>query len=139
MVHCYSNYTLRWVVHLFAGATAYPYIRDVMVLQSCISLSSPHGELFKGGRTPLNLAAWEAALRRHPDKDFATYLCSGLRVGLKSATTNLFSSFEYPDIVQWYISSWAGCWDHWTSYVTPLSTLTGSALFPRATPPGNGI
>ena len=35
------------------------------------------------GRTPLNLAAWEAALRRHPDKDFATYLCSGLRVGFR--------------------------------------------------------
>lgn len=38
---------------LFAGTTAYPYIRDLMLMQS---LPPPHAELFEGGRTPLNLA-----------------------------------------------------------------------------------
>ena len=85
-----------------------------MVLQSCTSLPPPHAELFEGGRTPLNLAAWEVALRWHPDKDFASYICSGLRVGfrvgfvrsrpLKSANANMFSSFEHPDIIQEYVS-----------------------------------
>ena len=111
--NCYTGYTLRWVIHLFAGATAYPYIRDHMVLQSCTSLPLPHTKLFEGGHTPLNLAAWEVALRRHPDKDFA-YICSGLWVGfkigfmrgrrLKSATTNVFSLLEHPDIIQGYVS-----------------------------------
>ena len=85
-----------------------------MLLQSCTSSPPPHAELFEGGRTPLNLAAWEAALRRHPDRDFGSYICSGLRVGfrvgfvrgspLKSATANMFSSFEHPDIIEEYIS-----------------------------------
>ena len=80
MVDSYSDYTLQWVVHLFAGATAYPYIRDLMVLQSCTSLPPPHTELFEGGHPPPNLTAWEAALRRHPDKDFAViWITSGHR------------------------------------------------------------
>eukprot|EP00731_Ephydatia_muelleri_P011099 Em0005g1685a len=96
------------------GSTTYPYTRDLMRLQSCPSLPPSHVELFEGGRTPLILAAWEAALARHPDRDFAAYICSGIRFGfrigfvrscsLKSASANMFSSFQHPDIIQEYIS-----------------------------------
>eukprot|EP00731_Ephydatia_muelleri_P032810 Em0024g354a len=58
------RYCLSETHDLRTCATAYPYIRDLMVLQSCTSLPPPNAELFKGGRTPLNLAAWEVALRR---------------------------------------------------------------------------
>ncbi|KAL5459763.1 hypothetical protein EMCRGX_G033134 [Ephydatia muelleri] len=96
------------------GSTTYPYTRDLMRLQSCPSLPPSHVELFEGGRTPLILAAWEAALARHPDRDFAAYICSGIQFGfrigfvrscsLKSASANMFSSFQHPDIIQEYIS-----------------------------------
>eukprot|EP00731_Ephydatia_muelleri_P038276 Em0703g1a len=96
------------------GSTTYPYTRDLMRLQSCPSLPPSHVELFEGGRTPLILAAWKAALARHPDRDFAAYICSGIQFGfrigfvrscsLKSASANMFSSFQHPDIIQEYIS-----------------------------------
>ena len=102
------------MVACIAGSTTYPYTRDLMRLQSCTSLPPSHVELFEGGRTPLILAAWEAALARHPDRDFAAYICSGIRFGfrigfvrscsLKSASANMFSSFQHPDIIQEYIS-----------------------------------
>eukprot|EP00731_Ephydatia_muelleri_P014783 Em0008g503a len=128
------------------GSTTYPYTRDLMRLQSCTSLPPSHVELFEGGRTPLILAAWEAALARHPDRDFAAYICSGIRFGfrigfvrgrsLKSASANMFSSFQHPDIFKsisrrnWI---WAGRLDPWTQPATPLSTLTDSVLFPKVT------
>ena len=102
------------MVACIAGSTTNPYTRDLMQLQSCTSLPPSHVELFEGGRTPLILAAWEAALARHPDRDFAAYICSGIRLGfrigfvrghsLKSASANMFSSVQHPDIIQEYIS-----------------------------------
>lgn len=62
-------------------------------------------------RTPLNLLAWEKALRQHPDPLFVQYLVRGMRSGfrigfdrgacqLKSAQRNMRSVMEAPEVVQ---------------------------------------
>ena len=64
-------------------------------------------------QTPLVPQAWEEALAEHPDKAFTRYILDGLRHGfrvgfqchspLKSATSNMPSAREHPDVVQQYI------------------------------------
>ncbi len=64
--------------------------------------------------TPLRLWVWEAELARHPDKDFAEYVISGIRDGFrigfryhdrqyKSAKRNLKSAGENPQVVEEYL------------------------------------
>ena len=59
--------------------------------------------------TPLSLEEWTASLSAHPDQAFAHYICRGIRDGfrigfnrsttLKSATTNMHSAYEHPEII----------------------------------------
>ncbi len=63
--------------------------------------------------TLLNVAAWEDALRSHPDRAYARYVCEGLRYGsrvgfcrsspLKSATANMPSTRLHPQVITKYI------------------------------------
>ena len=65
--------------------------------------------------TPLVLDAWSRALASHPDQAFARYICEGIcwgfRIGfqygspLKSATSNLESARQHPDIITEYLQS----------------------------------
>lgn len=63
--------------------------------------------------TPLSVEAWREALSSHPDQAFARYICNGLRHGfrvgfqhgspLKSASTNMQSADQHPEIVSEYL------------------------------------
>ena len=69
--------------------------------------------VFNSVTTPLRLPAWEVALRAHPDRAFARYLLSsikdGFRIGfdrrapLKSASRNMPSAIEHPEVIQAYL------------------------------------
>lgn len=65
--------------------------------------------------TPLSLAAWEQALKLHPDQSFVHYILSGIKYGfhigadraslsLKPATGNLPSVHQHPQLVQKHIT-----------------------------------
>ena len=62
----------------------YPYTDDPRALDSCrapcFSLPSTH---FGAIVTPLEWAKWCYALRDHPDREFVTYIVSGIRVGFR--------------------------------------------------------
>ena len=63
--------------------------------------------------TPLALDAWSQSLAPHPDRAFANYICEGIQCGfrigfqrgspLKSATSNMESARQHPDIVSEYL------------------------------------
>ena len=63
--------------------------------------------------TPLVVDAWVEALKTHPDKAFARYVCEGLRHGfrvgfsyslpLQSATANMESARHHPQVISAYI------------------------------------
>lgn len=64
--------------------------------------------------TPMNVAAWESALAKHPDSDFACYVASGLRYGfhigvdsshtLTGAKANMLSARQNPSVVEKYLN-----------------------------------
>ena len=63
--------------------------------------------------TPLRADKWSKALAAHPDHAFVRYVCNGIRFGfrigfnrssqLKSATTNMQSAFEHPEVISQYL------------------------------------
>ena len=63
--------------------------------------------------TPLSVEQWSKALSVHPDQAFARYICNGLRFGfrigfnrsshLKSASANMYSAREHPEIITEYL------------------------------------
>ena len=64
--------------------------------------------------TPLRADEWQAALKDHPDRRFAEYICNGIRNGFRigynrdhkcvSATRNMISTIQYPEVVEEYIA-----------------------------------
>jgi len=64
--------------------------------------------------TPLNVLSWESTLAKHPDRDFAHYVVSGLRYGfhigvdssctLSGAKANMLSARQNPAVVEKYIN-----------------------------------
>ena len=64
--------------------------------------------------TPMNLAAWRANLRPHPDGQFTKYILTGLangyRIGfdrsvpLRSSKNNMTSTLAHPEVVDSYLS-----------------------------------
>lgn len=66
-------------------------------------------------KTPLHTHAWETALSTHPDRAFARYVVNGLQTGfrigfqrqspLRSATANMESARQHPEVVQKYIDA----------------------------------
>ena len=84
-----------------------------MALESCVPLGSSKETPIQGGLTPLHHSAWEAALRDHPDRLFAEYICTGLRVGfrigfarskpLRDTTCNMFSASQHPEPIAEYL------------------------------------
>eukprot|EP00731_Ephydatia_muelleri_P011872 Em0006g766a len=95
--------------------TAYLYTTDLVALQACNSAQVPQLEFTESAiRTPLFHDAWVAALSSHPDRNFVTYICTGLRDGfrigfartapLRSASANMFSAVQHPEIIDEYIS-----------------------------------
>ena len=75
-----------------------------------------HPNLVEKVNSPLQLAAWSAALRSHPDTEFAGYLLAGIqhgfRIGFNYRTHscqpvkhNLPSAKDHPQIISDYLNS----------------------------------
>ena len=95
----------------------YKYSPQLKALASC-SLEPPesHPNLKRRAESPLQLAAWSAALRSHPDLEYVGYLLSGIQHGFRigysyestqsqSAKGNLPSAKEHPQIISKYLST----------------------------------
>ena len=54
----------------------YIYMEDLLGLEECIDTTPPVA--WPVAPSPVHLSNWEGHLRTHPDKRFATYICSGL-------------------------------------------------------------
>ena len=95
-------------------------MRDLALLDACRPLPGQQlppklGIAVGGVVTPLRVQEWERALRDHPDKEYVSYLLRGMREGfrvgfnresvlLKSATKNMRSATEEPDVVEAYLA-----------------------------------
>ena len=75
-----------------------------------------HPNLRQRTQTPLQVTAWEAALRSHPDTEFADYIWEGIQWGFRisydyrshtcsPAHNNLLSAREHPEIITKYLSN----------------------------------
>ena len=91
----------------------YSYTSDLLCLDFCRPPRPHTNQLLHSVSTPLCPEAWAAALAPHPDQAFARYICDGLRWGfrigfqygspLKSASTNMPSATQHPQVVTKYI------------------------------------
>ena len=63
-----------------AGHTGYQYIEDLLALDHCTGRALAPLMLM-GTLTPLNVDTWAAMLSRHPDQQYTSYICRGLRYG----------------------------------------------------------
>eukprot|EP00731_Ephydatia_muelleri_P014314 Em0008g34a len=84
-----------------AVSPRYSGMQDLKELESHVPSSSEETPIH-GGTTPLSPSEWEVALRNHPDREFADYICTGIRHGfrigfsrskpLRSTASNMFSA-----------------------------------------------
>ena len=93
----------------------YIYTKDLLELEyaSQKEHSSSVDSRLTGTQTPLRLPAWSKKLQQHPDKDFASYILRGIEKGfhiginpavsLKSATRNMQSALQHPEIIDDYL------------------------------------
>ena len=93
----------------------YIYTKDLLELEytSQKEQSSSVDLRLSGTQTPLRLPAWSKKLQQHPDKDFASYILRGIEKGfhigvnpgvsLKSATRNMQSASQHPEIIDDYL------------------------------------
>ena len=84
-------------------------------LDSCRPTSAQHHEAdWSRVTSPLKPEVWEKALESHPDWDFVTLICSGIRYGFrvgfnyqasscKSAKGNMLSVTQHRDVVEQYL------------------------------------
>ena len=95
---------------------AYPYTKDLLSLARVGIPGSPTSvrEELSGVYTPLKFQHWESMLAAHPDKEYVSYLLSGIREGfrigfnrssqLTSARKNMQSADEHPSEVIAYLN-----------------------------------
>ena len=87
---------------------------DLLCLDFHRRMKSPQLPELRHISTQLNVTAWADALDPHPDRAFACYICCGLRYGfwigcassvcLKSASANMGSAIDHPEVVSEYIA-----------------------------------
>jgi len=105
-----------------------------------------------GVTTPLHLDSWKQHLRCHPNRDFANYILWGIQcvfhigikspVDLRSATKNMSSSQQHPEIIDDYLKKEVAL----SNILGPFPSLSGqqstsitSGLSQRNTNLGNGV
>ena len=90
----------------------YRYMSDLEALEAT---ATGHGPPNFQPATPLSVAAWEEALKAHPDQVFAHYILAGIKCGfhigadrtalsLHPAPGNLVSVYQHPLLVEAHIS-----------------------------------
>lgn len=93
----------------------YVYIDSLLALAACtpsslLSHDSGWGKIV----TPLRVSAWEKGLASHPDRDFAKFICDGVREGFRvgfnyrmcqchSLEGNMRSMVEHREVVERYV------------------------------------
>ena len=105
-----------WATITPAGwADLYLYTADLLALGLCHPPLSPHHPLLGAVQTPLRVSACASALTADPDRAFVRFLLSGIKEGfrisfrrpapLHSASRNMQSALDHPDVVQAYLDS----------------------------------
>ena len=103
-------------MNIFSTQEVYRYMEDLLAFQACKPRHScwVPGVLFKI-QSPLSQrrATWEEALRGHPDRLFAHYICVGLQYGFRigfgynqgcrQGRINLGSALDHPVVVRDYL------------------------------------
>ena len=93
----------------------YQYTADLLALEQCKPADSMvYDKTMSTIITPLNASAWESCLQAHPDKQFAQYICNGIKHGfhigfnrevrISSAKSNMSSAAAHPAIVNDYLA-----------------------------------
>jgi len=90
----------------------YPYTNSLVALAACTPMTarSHQGEWDKIV-TPLRVSTWEKGLADHPDREFAKFLCTGIREGFhvgfnyrehqcRKASGNMRSVEEHREVVE---------------------------------------
>ena len=100
-------------LHLIGWSQLYGYTADLLCLEFCRPLVEHSAHELSTISTPLQADKWSEALAAHPDHAFVRYVCNGIRFGfrigfnhssqLKSATTNMQSAFEHPEVISQYL------------------------------------
>ena len=95
--------------------TLYPYTADLISLSLCRPPTQETHAKLNRVTSPLNLIAWEEALRTHPDRAYVRFLLSGIEKGfrigfnytnpLQSASSNMHSAVGHPKVVQSYLET----------------------------------
>ena len=93
-----------------------PPTTEALILLASCSLLRPqvHGSGWGTVVTPLRIAAWERGLAGHPDREFAWYVCTGIREGFrvgfnyvekrcKPVFRNMKSVEDHREVVEQYI------------------------------------
>ncbi len=99
---------------MLAGwSSRYVYMADLLCLDACRPAQEHQCKDLSVIATPLRQCEWERSLARYPDAAFAMYICSGLKEGfrvgygrnypLKSATQNMESATQHPEVVAEYL------------------------------------
>ena len=98
---------------LTISQNCYPYISQLMQLDSCRPPSNPVLPTLTAITSPFSPDTWEAALTIHPDRAFVSYLLSGLKHGFRigfdrrhhliQAKDNMPSTKNNPDVVTAYL------------------------------------
>ena len=95
-----------------AQRVGYKYMPQLKAMASkSPEIPESHPNLRQKTQTPLQVAAWEAALRSHPDTEFADYIWEGIQWGFhigydytcSPAHSNLPSAREHPEVITKYL------------------------------------
>ena len=122
------------------GQGPYIYTHQLLKLASC---RCPHPQMLPKAlsrvNTPLDHAAWTAALEQHPDPAFTHYVLQGIKEGFRigydysshtptSSTRNLLSTLQHPAEVEKYLQRELG--DGNISEVTQPTGMLGLHVSP---------
>ena len=112
---CFSFAVVDGVAASLGSCGSFAGVRSLLALASCTPLvARVHHGAWGRVVTPLRPAAWERGLQAHPDREFAAYVCAGIREGFRvgfcyatarcvPARGNMSSVGEHSDVVIKYI------------------------------------
>ena len=93
----------------------YQYTRSLLALAACTPVTSMvHGGNWGKIVTPLRVSVWERGLADHPDREYANYICRGIREGFRVgfdhqkckcrvAPGNMKSVVNHREVVETYL------------------------------------
>ena len=98
--------------HTIGSTGRYCYTEDLLSLNEGFSQPGSVDHRLSVVTTPLRAEEWKKALSKHPDADFARYICDGLKYGFhigvkggsfQGAKRNMLSARQNPRVVEEYL------------------------------------